>query len=729
MPGSTGTRPNLTSEKWGNVPEELRALPQWVGWKFKKLKGAPKPTKIPVNVRTGGAGKSDDPSTWCNFQTAVEGYKKRKLSGIGFVFCEDDPYCGIDLDDCVENGKFVNGAEKVVAGFNSYSEISPSGTGVKIIIKGVLSGDRNRKGKVEMYDRLRYFTVTGDRLGDVSPHVEERQAVLDRFYAKTFTGEKKKADPDKQIITKVKRKAAKLWKGDFSDYTSQNEADFALCNYIRAAGGTTHAQIDRIFRQSGLMREKWERSDYSTNTIKKALDYSPGIGSYDAVREKYTLSRHRTRPTAKIFLQVFYTVSGKQSLIYWNDDFYRWAGNHYQKTDDGMVKAQMLKWLDEDAQMYGKGQQLIPFSANDKTVNSAINTVKIVNPVAGEIKPPTWFSSCDADPTEIVTCKSNNFNLRTGEITPGTPDLFVLSALPFDFDADAPRPTGWLDFLAQLLPDDPQAVELLQEWFGYCLTPDTSQQKMLLIIGPKRAGKGTIGRILRQLIGESNVSNPTVSRLADSFGLEDLMGTRLAQVTDARFKGRDMDTVVERLKAISGEDAIAINRKHQKAVHMKLPTRFMVLSNETPQLSDVSGALASRFVVIRLRESFIGREERGLIDRLLPELPGILLWAVEGWRRLQARGHFVEPKSSAEDREILEATLSPMSAFVDEMCVLNPGLSVGTDKIREAYRLWRENRGLKPVHLTKFGIDINAVCAKVKYVKHKKLYVGIGLAS
>src|SRR5262249_33341349 len=153
-------------------------------------------------------------------------------------------------------------------------------------------------------------------------------------------------------------------------------------------------------------------------------------------------------------------------------------------------------------------------------------------------------------------------------------------------------------------------VATLQEWFGYCLLPDTSQQKILLLVGPKRSGKGTVARVLRGLVGPENAAGPTLASLGTNFGLQALLGKSVAVVADARLSGRtDAGTVVERLLSISGEDAQVVDRKYLDAVTTTLPVRFVVLTNELPRLSDASGALAGRMVVLRTTESFFGRED------------------------------------------------------------------------------------------------------------------------
>ena len=166
----------------------------------------------------------------------------------------------------------------------------------------------------------------------------------------------------------------------------------------------------------------------------------------------------------------------------------------------------------------------------------------------------------------------------------------------------------------------------------------------MMLVGPKRSGKGTIARVLRGLVGTENVCGPTLASLGTNFGLWPLLGKSIAQISDARLGGRaDQAAIVERLLSISGEDALTVDRKILESITCKLKTRIMLLTNELPRLLDSSGAFASRLIVLQLRESFYGREDHELIDKLLAELPGILVWAIEGWYRLHQRRRFLQP--------------------------------------------------------------------------------------
>ena len=268
------------------IPQALKDYNNWVCWEIQIRDG--KETKIPHSPH-GGFAKADDPSTWGTFEQAQACFEQNeKLSGLGFVFGDNDPFCGIDLDKCrnPETGKIDAKAQTIIDDFASYTEISPSGKGVHIIIEGRKKGTKARKGKIEMYDTGRYFTMTGDVV-DNQTTIEHRQEALDKLYDDLFTTPKSEpAQPqmgslsDGTLIEKAKNarngtKFSALWEGDIADYDSPSEADLALCSLLAFWTGGDYDAIDRLFRQSELVREKWtEREDYRASTIEKALSAS-----------------------------------------------------------------------------------------------------------------------------------------------------------------------------------------------------------------------------------------------------------------------------------------------------------------------------------------------------------------------------------------------------------------------------------------------------------------------
>jgi putative DNA primase/helicase len=285
-----------------NLPKELRNGKRFVCWRVGISNG--KPTKIPVNPYTGSEAKSDDSTTWSILADAVAHYEKHciKLHGVGRMFGPDDRMMGVDFDDCLdESGEFIPGhpAEKWLPLFDSYTEISPSGMGVKtwVYASHLLAGKTGKRDKekgVEVYRERKYFTLTGKRLAQYSANVENRQPQVDAFFQEYFP-EKKSAtsrpvtptttvSTDAQIISRASGakngdKFRALWSGSIADYPSHSEADVALCSLLWFWTGGDREAVRRLFGQSVLgQRDKWQRRDYQERTLDVACRgevYSP----------------------------------------------------------------------------------------------------------------------------------------------------------------------------------------------------------------------------------------------------------------------------------------------------------------------------------------------------------------------------------------------------------------------------------------------------------------------
>jgi putative DNA primase/helicase len=282
-----------------------------------------------------------------------------------------------------------------------------------------------------------------------------------------------------------------------------------------------------------------------------------------------------------------------------------------------------------------------------------------------------------------------------GGTLPPTPKLFAVNSVPYRYNPTAACP-HWLAFLNSLWSRSPDQIATLQEVAGYLLTPDTSQQKMFMFIGPKRSGKGTIARVFGGMVGTHNVCAPTLGSLQGDFGMQPLLGKTVAIIGDARLSGRtDEGQIVERLLSITGEDQQTVNRKNIAQVTTQLRTRFLLLSNELPRLRDASATLASRLIFLRFTESFYGREDHGLTARLIAELPGILNWSLVGWKRLNDRGYFLQPATGRELHQQMEEIASPVLAFVRDRCTVQADAQIGKGTLFKSWKDWCETKGHK----------------------------------
>jgi hypothetical protein len=278
------------------IPEELRALPQWVCWGIEVRDG--KQTKVPLRPDGGGRASVDQLTSWGSFRDALRAFSALGAMGIGFVFTSEDEFCGVDLDHCTKGAGLTAEATSILQGLDSYSELSPSETGVHVLLRGRLPGSRHRTsgpngvGQIEMYDSGRFFTMTGLHLVGTPPSTQPRQAQLEALYAATFpepepapgpevAGELGLSVEDDDLIDRASSAANgsdfdRLWRGDTSGHESHSEADLALCGSLAFWAGPDPSRIDRLFRRSGLMREKWDslrgNTTYGAVTIAKALD-------------------------------------------------------------------------------------------------------------------------------------------------------------------------------------------------------------------------------------------------------------------------------------------------------------------------------------------------------------------------------------------------------------------------------------------------------------------------
>ena len=286
-----------------------------------------------------------------------------------------------------------------------------------------------------------------------------------------------------------------------------------------------------------------------------------------------------------------------------------------------------------------------------------------------------------------------------------------LTALGVAWDENAKKPSRWFDFLQQLWPDDPESINALQQIFGYCLTPETKLQKAFMIIGPPRSGKSTIGRVLGALVTSANTASPTLSGLSRQFGRQSLIGKTLALIGDARV-GWDTDpvAVAEHLLSITGEDQVTVERKNKPDWIGKLTIKFLVFCTELPEMTDDSAGIASRFIVLRLIRSFLGKEDEELTTKLVGELPGIAVWAVAGWQALfgQKGGKISQPQSAQGYADDLKDLSSDIKNYLDERCDFNPNYFILKDFLYKDHCSWRTARGLPSITRATFGTKLRA---------------------
>lgn len=739
------------------VPTALKNLKGWLVWRSEQHQGESKPRKVPYYVngtrRHGEQGTNEEKARLATFDKALASLQSGKWTGLGFAMLPEWGLVGLDFDACFVEGKLHPTVERIVIG--TYAEISPSGKGVRAFMTGELADKKSRATDgqfgFEVFHAKGFLTITGNALDicemtDCLDTVAPVNDAVRELYAERFnvSRESSAAGHDGDITDPlmvsppIGMRLAELAELVCSmdpncDYLTWAKVGMA-CHHERGgnydgflvwdewskAGGTypgtaaMHEKWESFGREFGrIVTARWLKKEFNTKTRKDKLLLDPA----DVMN------------TARQLLDREFTTMDGTSLLRCRNLWYEHTGPCYVEKSDESLRAAVWNFLDDSTKQIkikndeGKAEYItVPFRPSTATVSSAIDAMKAVALVE-EAAPPSWLAGHKGpDATEIVSMKNGLLHIPTRSLMPHSAGFFTLNTLPYDWQ-DKGEPTEWLKFLNQVWPDDQESQDTLQEIFGYLLTPDTSQQKIFMIIGPRRSGKGTIGRVLASLVGRNNIASPTLTSLTGAFGLQPLIDKLVALVPDARVSGQsNTQAIVERLLMVSGEDVITVDRKHIGSWTGSMTSRFVILTNETPSLGDASGALAGRFITLAMEQSFYGREDNGLTARLLQELPAIFRWALDGRDRLKQRGYFIQPESASDAVDELAEVNSPIAAFVGDCCDVGPAHEV---EVNELFSLWcswcRENGREHPGTRESFGKRLRA---STSGVKRNRLRVG-----
>ena len=276
------------------IPGELLERPQWVWWRLetRQTPKGPRETKVPYDPKLGPRGSSwkrassTDPSTWGTYQQAIVACRPA-LNRVGFVFSPDDPYVGVDMDNCVSaNGAIHPAAHEVTKALGGYCEFSPSGTGLHVITRArLLRGRHTLKtpwgDEFAVYDRGRFFTMLGNGRGEIRDSQEALDGLIARFFPEPVKVPVARSQPvsgdDVALIDRMLQdhRVAALWAGDVGEFGDHSAADLALCAHLAFFTGNDASRMDSLFRRSGLMRDKWDQprgtGTYGSVTIERAL--------------------------------------------------------------------------------------------------------------------------------------------------------------------------------------------------------------------------------------------------------------------------------------------------------------------------------------------------------------------------------------------------------------------------------------------------------------------------
>lgn len=399
---------------------------------------------------------------------------------------------------------------------------------------------------------------------------------------------------------------------------------------------------------------------------------------------------------------------GSVGVMYTNEDTWLYRGTHWESVLDGTIRSKLYHRMDNEYMLKLIDEEWKPvrWAPAPAKIGALLESVRAINSRDELPEPNTWQGPPEHT-SRHVAMANGIFDIEAREMREHTPRYFNTWSLPFDYDADARCPQ-WLEFLEDVFENDPDSIRTLRQFMGYFISGRYDLEKILALIGPSRSGKGTIADMIDALMGPKSVESFTLKHLAGEFGLQNLVGKSVMIAADSRsaMKAEDMQTAIERLLSLSANDKVIINRKNKTPLSMRLGVRPVIMSNELPAFMDSSNAINQRMVMLKMRKSYIGREDHTLKARVMSEVQGVFNWALGGLDDLNETKKLLQPASAQNYIDTLDEGASPHEQFLSTYCTIG---AIGDEEVwcyhPQLVQLWKsycEQNGMhggNPNHL------------------------------
>lgn len=740
------------------IPYELRQLPQWVLWKFDDIRrtgDTTKKSKVPYGLN-GRRASTTNSETWSSYEDVVQTLHGSKLyDGIGFVFTSEDPYVGIDLDNALEeNGAIRPEQQKILQNFGSYSEISQSGRGIHIIVKGntpdslsLKKGDAFGPGQgLEIYQKGRFFIMTGDCLPQYSGEILDGSATLQKLFEQFKPGIQNTDLPttrgntvapvalleDEDILEKAfnaknGEKFTRLWDGTWNNYPSDSEADAALCCEL-AYWTRDPSQIDRLFRRSGLYRPKWDESrgveTYGAITISNALSFVKDntCGNGEESDPLHCTDLGNAARLVKLYGNNLRFCDALGGWFIWEKSVWKKDASHVARK----MAQQTVKQIHVEASKESNNEKAETLKKHAFASERAPRILALLEMAKPDLAVKS--EEFDVDPL-VINCPNGILDLNTGVFSDHTSEAMLSKVTRGSYDPKAGRGT-WTTFLEQIFDGNEGLIRYVQKAIGYSLTGDTSEQCIFILLGEGANGKTTFMEAVNHALGDyaTNTSPETIlsSKYKSEKGddIASLMGSRLVATSETGI-GRELDE--SKLKLISGGDKVSC-RKLYKEYFTYTPTwKLWMLTNHKPLYDGGSLALSRRIRLIPFTVTIPPeRQDKALLDKLKYEASGILSWAVDGaflWMK-EGLGDADEIQQATEQ---YRRDQDSVGKFLEEECRVEPDEKVKIMDFRSRYKQWCSENGEREIARK----ELNNYLQKFKISKKKSngqwMYFGVGV--
>lgn len=719
----------MLKTKIENIPAELKKLNNWVCWV-----GTDKTPKSPKN---GKNSMSNNPQTWGTFKQAVKACDTFNFDGLGFMF-GDSEYFGVDLDNCLQNVDFV---DEFVETLGSYAELSKSGKGIHIICKGTLPEGNRRKNNVEMYDSGRYFICTGNIYNENYKEVVDCTDTIKILHSKYLPAETPKVEQwqrnnvvdlsDTEIIDKARNCQTgqlfnMLYQGQWQGvYQSQSEADLAFCNMLAFWTGRNAEQMDRIFRCSGLIREKWDKyrgsETYGNITINKAIanctecyssnKYDDDSSLAIAFFRNGTVTGDNSEKKTKHYDQndtgnahrLYDKYGNIIKYVFDRNHWYFWNGKNWLMDETNQIKVladeicrdlKQYAYSIDDEKLQEKALRFASKSANSGAKEAFIKECRHLNAI------PAVLDDFDAYP-DFLNCQNGIINLRNGELIPHDVQFMMSKVCNSEYDIDHKEPTKWLQFLNDITDCNKELIEYIQRSIGYSLTGSIKEQCAYFLYGDGNNGKSTFIDTIADLLGSysRNTQPETLMLQSRVGGIGGGANTEIARLKSARFvhceeskDGAKLDEGL--LKQLTGGSRVTCRFLYCEEFEYTPEFKIWIATNHKPIIRGMDFGIWRRIKLIPFEVKIPDNKvDKMLKFKLRDEFPQILAWAVEGCIKWQQDG-LKEPESVLEATKGYKNEMDLIQTFLNECILIDHTSSEGiqAQALYNLYSKWaKEN--------------------------------------
>ncbi|QEL88517.1 phage/plasmid primase, P4 family [Bacillus mycoides] len=715
---------------FNEIPAELKALPQWILWKFETRNG--KQTKVPCQV-TGEMAQANNRRTWSTFATAVKFYLEGDYDGIGFVFSRQDNYIGIDIDKCVVDGKTNAFATEIIDTLDSYTEFSPSEKGIHIIIKGSLpqsvlgTGRKNTKHGLEIYSYGRFFTFTGNRenSNDVYDRTDELAEVFEQYFDDSdIQGRVNLAEFEKDEIkisnealwdrmfrSKNGDKIRSLFNGDLIN-GDHSGSDQSLCNHLAFWTGNSATRMDSMFRETSLIRDKWDvihfsdtNETYGERTIGVAIsststtildnkqqfeEFSFDFINEDAAEVVEDKPKKKFRLTElgnaeRIAYEYGHVIKFVNDIGWFIWDGKRWRIDNKKEIE--RITAKVLRGLNKS-----EDESEMKWARMCERRNVRMNSIKDLMPLV-----PGERAEFDKH-KYLLNVENGIVDLKTGKLQQHDRELGLTKITNITFDENAKCPT-WLTFLDQIFLGDKALIEYMQRLIGYSLTGDISEQIMMFLVGGGSNGKSTFINIIKDIMGDygKQAKSDTFIKKKESGANNDiarLVGSRFVSAIESEEGEKLADSFV---KQITGGEPVLARFLRQEFFEFIPEFKVFFTTNHKPIIGGLDEGIWRRVKLIPFNLNLPAhKRDKRLPEKLSLEMPGILNWAIEGCMKWQQDG-LKEPKVVAEATGKYKDDMDILAPFLDEVCYVdepeNESVMIEAKELYNVYERWCFNSG------------------------------------